>query len=577
MNDGELNMLVLDLQSATSGQIVLNGPNNHQSQFWMLSPGGFILNGTGGTNMLQTRGPIGLGEGGYFAGAGGWNPTTAQWSLNDQGVITSPEYPGFALSITSATTGAVVNFLPIPESGPTAEMIFAIDPPPIIENILAQPPVQFPQFNSGEEATAFQSINQQLGYTNIRMEYLNQSIDLEPAQISNCVRPDGVHPSVWSTVVEQLQTEIEFVNNVNTLFASYNSFNTTALASQDGTLSQLVYEVGLSEGTTATGVGMALFSNLFFPLLGMIPGCAPLAMLGRAALSAATAVKQVSAAPFSVAVSDLWKTLNDMFTNVEEQLACMQTTVLTDWGKLQAMNTAVAGPLAAPPTLKAAQIITMNQAFTIAAMQILLPAKCQMYTYQEDSDASVPGMTPDYSYAQRVVQVSPETWQATWIADTNAWNTYPSALALQSVFSITGQKWFTDTMSAWPFATCYAYNWNGASVWSAVITITNQTPEMIRLVQPGISNTLIGTFSSASINVPQGSYGVYAPMNITDVTGANTLASFVLEMNLPDWEGVVPTVASISTAPGYGLSTPQCNQGAFQGFRDGYPGTVQMT
>ena len=88
-------------------------------------------------------------------------------------------------------------------------------------------------------------------------------------------------------------------------------------------------------------------------------------------------------------------------------------------------------------------------------------------------------------------------------------------------------------------------------------------------------SAMLYPYSSASIMATMSTDGeVDATVSINDAVSGAQLGSFVVGMTNQIGPGGTPVVGSITTADGYALSSPQCNQAAFD---DNYPGTVQIS
>jgi hypothetical protein len=212
-------------------------------------------------------------------------------------------------------------------------------------------------------------------------------------------------------------------------------------------------------------------------------------------------------------------------------------------------------------------------------MQMLLPAKFQIYQFQANNGAplnSPPSTTG--ATTQWVQSIGNNTWNKYWIATPGNWHEYPLDKAMQDVWGAgVAESDFFQGLGGWGFARNYPFHPQTASspgVGDAgfVITITNQTPNPLTVnaspndgqgitvngpssqtLQPYGSVTFIGYYTGSGL-----SSNLAIDITITDpnLAGADSAAKFTAHRN----NGSV-TVDSIVIGMGYQLTSPICNPG----------------
>jgi hypothetical protein len=577
------------------------------SQLWQLTADLRLLCAVGNDNVL-TIGPDEINGVWGVQAATQLNPTTnvQHWDLSGTFENQLDNWHlGQCLTVTGGSPyGGPPLALASSSSDPEPSFLWYLMPASPLSAILAQAPVPFLAF-TGNQLVSYQYINQQLGLgqgetPDFRGQYLNIGAALAQwmTDIGGYHRPDHVSESDWHAVVTQLNTEVTYVLSVQQLFINYNLWQTAQLADKGTILSHLIADAQMEQGTNVSGVGIAILQGALYTALEAIPVVGNvLGNVVNTAINAALAAQQISASPFQVTVSNLWSQLSSTFESVAGQTALMETAILSDRGKLQAVYPLTILTPGAPDSLAATALTDANllaastQGYITSAMQMLLPAQYQIYVYQDDNGDPVDDVP---SYAQRVESSGNNLWTKYWIADSTDWDLIPSQQALQTDLWNNGvSQWdFFHGADGWGFATCYVYDYIVESADAVVVTITNQTPNLLT-VQASVEQSYEGTIAGPSSGTvyPYESISLAAQMNnesglpinvdfqIFDpnISTESAVGSFTATQQQPGLEGGWPTVSGQSSNNGYGFSPPICNQGAIQAsLKDGYPGAVQL-
>lgn len=398
-----------------------------------------------------------------------------------------------------------------------------------LDTILNEPPLQFPKGTTQDQVTAYDYISSQLlgvatsslptctfpngyGYTGVRCQYTSAVANFSQYQatLTNMVdfpslyaSSAGVPVDTFSQVATQVQTEVDDVVVVDSLFSDLNDANQD-LGISESTGLNLYLTDALGSTTAANnvkGTTAAVLNGILYTVLSAGPGplgvFANLMETGINATEAATQGSVQLGNPFQVAANALWTQLNTQFLSVLDTLADMQTAIVTDWGYLQ--NVAALTKVSGPGSLNWQDDTTKNvtdqanKSWAVTSMQMLLPARYQLYrltaqangdliTYPNTNNGYVPDPAPpSYAqYAQLVGEqnISYSLWNQYFIADSKF--NYPSEAALQNdVFDNGGSPYdlFLST-NGWDFTTNDYY----LNCWGAITTITNWTEKPMSVI-----------------------------------------------------------------------------------------------
>jgi hypothetical protein len=618
----EYSPYVLSIQdgnpAAGTPVILSSQETNSQSQLWMFTSDGRILSPVGLQN-LMSLGPAYGGDGGGYTVV--MNPqqnptsTTQQWDMRGGPNQIRNELSMEYLVVVGGNNGPVSPFGgPAVLSAPgysNPSYLWYFSPSSPIDAILAQAPLAFLAF-TGEQEIAYQAVNTALGISDLRTEYTNTSVQFATYQgtINGMACPKGVSEENWGVVKTRLNTELTDVAAVAALYNNYVTFHTALFTLQNAQLGNLITDAGMEQGTNTFGVATTVMQGVLYTVLEAIPVVGPVVgNLVNTAINGALAAGQISISPFSVAVSGLQDQLISTFANVWGQMSAIFTTILSDWGKLQATYQCILGTTVPQPTVEMAvnslslsttetsDLITYaTPGYAISVMQMLLPAQYQIYKYN-DTNADPVDDVP--SYAQLVEYAGlvdgDQTWTKYWIASSTNWDACPSQQTLQTDLfdpfnpnTMTGAgvspSDFFHGKNGWGFAVCWVYKYLISGYNGVVVTITNQTPNLLtvnanysgggeiigptsKILNPFQSSTFGGTDPHQLVNPLSIDFEIFDP----NISTQNTVGSFTVTL-----EGLWPQVGNQNSAQGYALSSPILNQGAVQIDRDGYPAAAQI-
>jgi hypothetical protein len=446
--------------------------------------------------------------------------------------------------------------------------------------------VPFPTF-TGDQLTAYDYINAQLGVSDLRSEYPNLAAPLDSYQstIDSMQPASGVSTADWQAVVAQLNAELTDAVAVRNLFAQYQDYHTALFADNGARLNQLGTDADMEQGTDTSGVATAIIEGTIYTALSAIPVVGSvLGNIVQTGMNAALAVKQISPDPFEVAYSELWNELSTNFEALLTMIGQQEQTILSDWGKMQAVAQLItaSGPnsLAWPASLTGDLISSSVPGYDISVMQVLLPAKYKIYLYSFQTDGDALDGIP--SYAQWVQSIGSGLWCKYFIADAGNPSAYPSQQALQNDVWDNGgvQADFYQAQNGWNGFTTTDLVLN--CDW-AVTTITNQTGNNLTVTLishdetyiPGDSSRSLPASGSLSFAAEYGS-GLYVQVQIFDpnYSTENSVASFDVHQHQCMLAAHDIWVDTINFIDGYGFSTAVCTNGSYA---DGLPGTVSIT
>ena len=609
------NPLVATIQAGTSNVVLSSLQTGSASQLWQITPDGRILSATEDNPVMTLGSPLGGGENGNYiitAPSPLNTDSTLQWIFNDQNMFINAS-SGLALNVQGSSANQNTPLITYAvQSGPPNDEVWAINPASTMTGIMALPPLPLPAF-PGDQETAYTTICQQLvppllPVPDLRSQYTNNAVNLSPylSQILNMPHPpSGIQQADWNTVVAQLTEEITAAMNIQALFSNYFGFHTAMFADKGVTLAKLITDAGMDQGGNTMNVGgivLSVFEGVLYTGLEAVPGvgaaakvCAVLGnvMVAGINIGMSTANRgggSISPDPFQVAVSDLEGQLSGNFEALLTAMSNMEETILTDWGKMQATYSAIfsTGPdsLAWPSNLTASLVTNAMPGYTISVMQMLLPAKYQIFQYQANDDDSP--LTDQYSSAQWVQSIGNNTWNKYWIATPGNWNEYPSDEAMQDVWNASAsQSDFFQGLAGWGFARCYPSKQGpspGVDCNGLVITITNQTPNPLTVnASPNSGQGVTVNGPSSQTLQPYGSVsfigyyttGLAIDIAITDpnLAASSPVATFTAHQHECVAAAGDVWVDSTSKSMGYQLTTPICNSGSLA---NSFPGTVQI-
>lgn len=589
--------LVVDVSGAPTAvpvQLCLADDINASTQYWQFAPEGLIINRCGS----------GLVMGVSSADSNVWlqsadlpTPGNQTWIRTEGGAI--------ALQSGSLALTSNVNTLSVtpPSTPPTADQLFDLVPSHPLDRILAGPPIPYPDFLDRQDGpAAYAAIQSALAQNNkldadLRATYTDTNYNGSFSEFWTTVHgmqcPSGVTAETWSFVQGQILAELTYVPQVQTLFMSYNDYNTQTFVTQNSTVTQLISDCQLtdSSGSGVGGLILSLLSGIVYTALSAAPGVggllANVIQTGiNVAVSAANMQSAMGPDPFQVAVSDLWRQLNQNFEALSDATGTTALIILTDWGKLAVTGplAGAGGPLDWTNDSTPALVQVFAAPFAVGVMQMLLPAKYQVFYYPDDNGDPVSGVPDDAQWVTQNPAGGDKPWVKYWIAEQEDWKTYPTALANDVWGNGASKQEFFQSVRGWAFPTALWFGYS-QQVDKGCLTISNQSPYPLTV---SIAMTH-GGFDSWQFPSSDGTLAAYGQCScmfhsnflrgieavVSISNGSSTVASFTYHMG--SGSGVHAGDVSIDTTSTNGpfrLSAPVCNNGSVG---DGYAGAAQIT
>jgi hypothetical protein len=590
----DTNSLVLDLQNgnASSGtQVVLavQDPSS-ATQKWLITPDGRVLNNSGVQLVLGLSEPFGSGQNYVNVQTQSMPPIEdVQWIAQPGGLYQN-HGTGRYLTVLGNNPAVGTDLVTDELQEGASNSIFTTLPCNTLGSIVAAGPQPFPAFQANpDQAAAYNYINQQLANSgdfsgDLRATYINTDLTANYSnwvtQIRQMSCPDTISPSDWSVVWNQLQTELQAVSAVQTLFANYASYHGQVFADQEALVSGLVTNAGITDDSANVGgLILSIISGVLYTVLEAIPGGGAavnaFAVLGNIIQGginigvAAGGAGQITSDPFEVEVGELWATLSTQFENLLAATAAMEMAILSDWGMLAAtfglINSTGPDSLAWPPDLTPQLVSASKPGFTVSVMQMLMPVKYQIYCQQDDGQL-FNGVSP---LVQRVESNGDGTYSHYWVATSSDWSDYPIDAAMNDCFAAGDYGWdFFHSAGGWTLAQAFSgtYQSNALNV-----TVSNQTYNALNVVltmiegfAPAATNQTVYSYMSGSL---QGAYdgGLSMQIDIFDpsISSESAVASFVAHQHNSVAEGADCWVDTQSQNSGYALGAPVCNNGSY--------------
>ncbi|MEU4235330.1 ricin-type beta-trefoil lectin domain protein [Nonomuraea sp. NPDC026600] len=569
VQDADQNDCVLKAQGG-SHVAVCPQTGNDPGELWQVTPDGRILNRQGAYPALKLGAPCDEG-GNYLTVDTDTFGDKARWDLSVTDQIRSVSSVNFLVSYgMTGGSGTLTDGDPVvaaPGTFPSPPYTWYTVPSAPLDAILTQPSVPFPEF-IGDQAQAYQIICQRLGVTSLRDEYPNLTRTLSDYgdQIEEWTdAPQGILQTDWDAVRLQLTTEISYADAARDLFTAYEGFQQALFSDKEAITAQLVSDAGITIGTEdpdVTGAVLSILEGLLYAGLSAAgEEFSVAANLMQTGINAALAADSegggsISPDPFQVAVSGLWKALDDDFTAVLTSIGNMETPILQDWGRLQSVyqlsgKQGGGDSLYWGPSTTAEAVIAASPGFTTSVMQLLMSVKYQIFT---SSNGGHPAGIPDYAQ-----------WQSGgvlyWIAEIGNPQVYPSSQAMQNDLWNNGvQPWeLFSSASGWAFPmtgdqTTISYSYGR-------FTFTNQTPNIIQVVLDPVHQLSLDVlpYQSAWADLP--------PSGVTNISVVDVITgkeAAVFQMSVSSRSPTVPGgfwIGNQASLPGYSLTQPLITPG----------------
>ncbi|ARQ58810.1 UNVERIFIED_ORG: hypothetical protein GGE64_006208 [Rhizobium etli] len=592
LTDGDGTTFVLNVKGADESPgtdvIVWQLEADSSNSMWQITSDGRILSAMNRSLLLGAA----ESDGGPVVIQSALSPESGQtWNFGPSGVIGNPD-TGLSLGIDGQPdslqpgTGPLAVIGAAGGSDPPASFQWQLAPDNPLNTIVMQSPQPFPAFLD-EEASVYAYIMNALGIADIRSEYANLTISLSDLHttISTMPCPPELDQTAWNAVVAELGDEITRADSVRQFFDEFRAYQTSLQTSCTDRGLAIGTLAGLEEGSSMSigGLILSVFEGILYTVLEAVPGgeeaVSTASIIGNVmegcinvATNAANVSTTISADPFQVAYAKLWDDIGTAFQSTTDAAGLMETIILSDWGKMQAFYAAsmATGPntLSWPSGQTATLVDNSLPGFEISALQMLLPAKFQIYFYYQNDDSPVNGVP---SEAQWVTPGGGGTWVKYWIAGQDSWEAYPDSDLMQQHVWGNGvaRSDFFQSCNGWGFATSY---WEGTH--NVVLTICNQTPNVLTVgyevidgsgaflrpsLLPGVSTAPLPPYGSDTLLATSRMY-LDAPIWVKDQSG-NLIAELVVNRDPNGFQAGDVWISNQATSGGYSLSSPICNSG----------------
>ncbi|KAK9319826.1 hypothetical protein V1517DRAFT_331258 [Lipomyces orientalis] len=601
-----VNCLVLDLQNGSSSSgtqvVIAELDRGSGTQKWLIVPDGRVLNYRGEQLVLGLGDPFGDGTNYVNVQTQGMPAIDNELWVPQPGGLYQNTGTGRYLTVLdnepTADTDLVTSDLGQGLSG----QLFITLPRNALGSILATGPQPFPAFQANsDQLAAYVYINQQMvkfgDFTgDLRATYINTDLTANYSnwvtQIHELSCPETISLDDWNIVSIQLQAELQAVTAVQTLFANYSTYHADAFAGQDALVNGLIADAGVTnDGPHIGGLVLSVLSGVLYTVLegiGAAPTMMAFGVLGnivQTAINSGVAgqgILKSSADPFEVQVGELWSQLSTQFNNLLTATAAMETAILSDWGMVSAtfalINSTGPDSLAWPPDMTPQLVTASIPGFTVSIMQMLMPAKYQIYSWQQDNADEFSGVSP---LVQRIESNGDGTYTHYWIATAADWSDYPIDEAMNACFAAGEDGWdFFHSANGWTFAQVYCNYQPDCSDYLNV-TVYNQTYNPLNIVLSMVegqnssngSPTLYSYMSSSLLGYYYNGLSMQVDIYDPKVSSDSSVASFVAHQHNSVLEGADCWVDTQTQNSGYILGTPICNDGQYQKFS----GAIQLT
>lgn len=275
-------------------------------------------------------------------------------------------------------------------------------------------PTPWPAMNS-DETIGYQAISAQLGQTGtggLRSAYTNTDNPFSDWYMSVQLMkmPEGIqNPDNWTSIQNQISTELEYVTSVNKLFENINVLTQDVAIDNLYVLDDVGDKVGLTvTDNPGTTVGLIL-SGLFFGVLGAIDNVLPppanwIVTLVSSGLSTGLSVMENAGGletppnyALQVALGQISNTMSDLFIHANTANGQYQTAILQDWGMLSFAGNAAQHQWAWSPETSSNFVAQGKPVFKTFFYQSLIPARWKtVYSNWGYSSLGPVGYVPQY-------------------------------------------------------------------------------------------------------------------------------------------------------------------------------------
>lgn len=351
------------------------------------------------------------------------------WTITNEGLILN-QYNGQALTIGAAKEGTNVTTTKVSGTPATSLQVWDFAPGKALQTVLAQPHWSYPVFKDGEQK-AYAYICSLLKQKDVRDQYVNLTAPLAGFQsqiglmltgfLSGTSLPAGTTAQDFQAVALQLSREFTAVSAVRSLFQQATTLYLSLGQSQSMMLSELITACELTTGINAkvsppkkkNGWFGSLLEGILYTAMNVagtfvddpeagkqaslfakfmkngLPCFANIMSTGYATFQGAQQTASYVAYEaqkiqenfynYEMTVSQLQQMLLDEFEALGNALGNVETFILADWGKTQAvyeMSNRIGdmSSLFWPSTLTSKDVQKMLSGYTMQVLQTLLPA-----------------------------------------------------------------------------------------------------------------------------------------------------------------------------------------------------------
>jgi len=344
------------------------------------------------------------------------------WTATPDGALLNRKN-GQAMTVSGTVAGSTVTTTALSGS-PDNSQKWEFSPGAALQTVLAQPPAPYPEAGTPGETAAYTYINQSLGLASggLRTQYANLAAPLASYQsrlngLLALPPPDGVPSGEWTGVVKQLNEELTAVIAVQTLFQQVTTLYLELSQAQAMALSEVVTAAALPNGMQTTvkpkkkglkAVIEDVIGGLVYTGLNMagtefgdpdaggqlfsigVPAIANLMQTGISSGQAGSAYRRSaqndkyqavlnSIYVYEMSVLEMQQALLSEFQAGGAALGEIETLILADWGKLQAVYGMICTPggissLYWPSTMTPILAKRMLPGYITGVLQALMPA-----------------------------------------------------------------------------------------------------------------------------------------------------------------------------------------------------------
>lgn len=248
----------------------------------------------------------------------------------------------------------------------------------VYNSTVVTPFVDYDALTNTTQPQAYDYVVEKLGIGDLRAAYANLNINLSTYYtiLSGLTCPSVVQPDDWSTVQGGIEEEMQAVLNTQALFDNIGSFVQDVFLSDTMIVNSVGNMVSAESNDSTTASVLSFLSDVLWALSSIGAVDAPLGVLfnvGSALFSAVSAGVGGGVSDVQAAYSQLQFELNGQFENIITANGDMENAFLTDWGKLQSINSMITTGILVWPADTSTGVTAASIAYEIGVFQVLLP------------------------------------------------------------------------------------------------------------------------------------------------------------------------------------------------------------